>query len=227
MRGSARTSLLNLAAGVSLFLVAACRQAEISGEEAPPAAEWQPLFDGRSLGGWKRAELGGREEPRVEDGWLIIPRGAPMAGIVWTREFPADDYEIALEAMRLDGRDFFCGLTFPVGGSAASLILGGWGGGLCGISSLDGLDASENETLHIQSFENGRWYAVRLRVAAGLIEAWLDGEQIVDLDTAGRKVHVRSEIAPCRPLGFASYDTVAALREIRWRLSGTEKRVGD
>ena len=37
------------------------------------------------------------------------------------------DYELRLEAKRVEGGDFFCGLTFPVGKEYCTLILGGWG----------------------------------------------------------------------------------------------------
>ena len=51
-----------------------------------------------------------------------------MTGITWTNEMPRMGYEISLEAMRVEGSDFFCGLTFPVGKDYLSLIVGGWGG---------------------------------------------------------------------------------------------------
>lgn len=59
---------------------------------------------------------------------------------------PVMNYELSLEAMRVDGSDFFCGLTFPVGSNFCSFIVGGWGGGVVGLSSLNSEDASQNET---------------------------------------------------------------------------------
>ena len=56
------------------------------------------------------------------------------------------DYEVTLEAMRVDGNDFFCGMTFPAGKDPCTLIVGGWGGTVVGLSSINGMDASENET---------------------------------------------------------------------------------
>ena len=61
------------------------------------------------------------------------------------------------------GSDFFCGLTFPYKETHATLILGGWGGSLIGISSLDDFDASENETGDAYIFEDNHWYDVRLK----------------------------------------------------------------
>ena len=51
----------------------------------------------------------------VKDGQILLHFGSEMTGITWTGELPRIDYEIKLEAMRVDGTDFFCGLTFPVG----------------------------------------------------------------------------------------------------------------
>ncbi len=92
------------------------------------------------------------------------------------------NYEVALDAMRVMGSDFFCGLTVPVGTNFCSLIVGGWGGSLVGISSLDGMDASENETTKFVSFESGRWYRIRLRVTEKKIEGWIDKDKLVDVD---------------------------------------------
>ena len=48
-----------------------------------------------------------------------------MTGVTWTRDFPKSNYEIRLEAMRVEGSDFFCGLTFPYQKAHATLVLGG------------------------------------------------------------------------------------------------------
>src|SRR5438309_11521438 len=95
----------------------------------------------------------------------------PFTGINFTNDFPKVNYEIALDAMRMGGSDFFCGLTVPVGDSFCSLIVGGWDGSLLGISSPDHNDASENETTRFVNFETGRWYRIRLRVTTQRFEA--------------------------------------------------------
>jgi hypothetical protein len=193
---------------------------------APPAAAapaagdgWTSLFDGRALGSWKPTSFGGGEgEVRVQDGNLILETGSPLTGATWAGgEIPHMDYELRLEAMKLDGGDFFCGLTFPVGPSACSFIVGGWGGGVVGLSSLDGHDAANNETARHMVFEKNRWYRIRVRVSEGAIEAWIDDQSMVDADTTGRKISVRSEVEPSKPLGVASFATRAALRGIEVR----------
>jgi hypothetical protein len=187
------------------------------GEGGAPVDPWTPLLDGKTLAGWEKADFGDGDSPRVEGGSLIIPSGTPMAGVRYTRPFPRSGYEIRLEAMRVDGGDFFCGLTFPVEDSHASLIIGGWGGGVCGVSSFDGLDASENETTIYREFTRGQWYPVRLRVTDSSIEAWLGDEKIIGVVTDGLKVDIRGDIRPCLPLGLATYRTTGAIRNMKWR----------
>ena len=177
---------------------------------------WAPLFDGTSLAGWKQSDFLNPGITYARDRKLVIPAGEVLSGITWARDFPKMDYEIRLEAMRADGSDFFCGLTFPVNDSFASLILGGWGGTVCGISCLDGEDAANNETTTSILFKNRAWYAVRLRVTKDKLEAWLDNEKIVNADTKDRQIDVRIEVEESRPLGLAAFQTTAALRNVRW-----------
>jgi len=178
---------------------------------------WAPLFDGTSLAGWKQSDFLNPGVAYARDRKLTIPAGEVMSGITWAGDFPKMDYEIRLEAMRAGGSDFFCGLTFPVNDSFASLILGGWGGTVCGISCLDGEDAANNETTTSTNFNNNTWYSVRLRVTKNKLEAWLDNEQIVNADTKDRTIDVRIEVEESRPLGLATFQTTAALRNISWR----------
>ena len=179
---------------------------------------WQPLFDGKTLSGWRETEFAGRGELQCTHGLIVLQMGDPFTGINWTNDFPKMDYEIALDAMRVSGSDFFCGLTVPVSNSFCSLIVGGWGGSLVGISSLDGMDASENETTKFMNFEQGRWYRIRLRITEGRIEGWLDKEKLIDVVTTERRISLRpGDIEYSKPLGVASYQTTTALRQIRMR----------
>ncbi|HUG92752.1 MAG TPA: DUF1080 domain-containing protein [Planctomycetaceae bacterium] len=179
--------------------------------------KWISLFDGKTLDGWKVSKFGGEGPVTVEDGRILLGFGSDLTGIHTDRKLPKINYEVDVEAMRVDGSDFFCGLTFPVKDDPCSLIIGGWGGGVCGLSSLDRLDASENETTTYREFKKGQWYKVRLRVMENRIQAWLDDKEIVDVDTTGRRLSIRYEVEPSRPFGFASWQTTAALRNIRIR----------
>ena len=123
-----------------------------------------------------------------------------------------------MQARRVEGADFFCGLTFPVGDSHASLILGGWGGALCGISSINGEDASSNDTRSYQEFRNGQWYRVRLRVTPSKLEVWLDGQKIIDAVTTGKQIALRQGMDESKPLGLASFASTAAIKDIRLKI---------
>jgi hypothetical protein len=179
---------------------------------------WKNLFDGKTLTGWKSTDFAGHGEVTVNDGTIQLGNGY-MTGITWTNlaELPRMNYEISLEAMRVEGSDFFCGLTFPVGKDPCSFIVGGWGGGVVGLSSLDGQDASQNETTKYMNFPTGRWFQIRVRVTAGKIEAWIDTEKMVDVTTADKSISIRLEVEPSKPLGIASWNTASALRNLKLR----------
>ncbi len=182
----------------------------------------ESLFDGKSLSGWKKTRFGGQGEVVIRNGQLILEIGADMTGVTWNRPKPPPtwDYEITLDAMRVDGHDFFCGLTFPVGKDPCSLILGGWGGGVYGLSSIDGNDASENDTTGYQEFQNGRWYRIRLRVTRQRIKAWIDGRELLDQPLKGHRIGIRGEVDLSRPLGLATWQTAGAIRNPRIRTLG-------
>jgi hypothetical protein len=187
---------------------------------------WKRLFDGKSLAGWKATNFGGEGEVQVEGGAVVLERGSDMTGITYARvDFPKTDYEVTLEARRLAGNDFFCTTTFPVGDSHCSLVVGGWGGTTVGLSSIDGRDASENQTRTLKTFERNRWYRVRIRVTGDRIQAWIDDAKVVDLGTRDKKISVRAECEPCRPFGIATWRTVGAVRDVRVRpLTAAEKK---
>ena len=196
--------------------------------EAPPVAapEVRSLFDGRSLGPWRASAFDSQTEVRVERSFrgegpaIVVPRSSYMAGINLdpATPLPRMNYEVTLEAMKLEGGDFFCGLTFPVAASACTLIVGGWGGSVTGISCIDNSDASDNETTTGRTYETGRWYRIRVRVTPAKLEAWIDDEQVVDFETAGRKLDLRfGDIKHSLPLGLAAYETGAAYRNLHLR----------
>ena len=197
------------------FIAATAALAPLAARRA--AAGWVPLFDGETLGHWEQTSYGGEGPVRVRDGAIVLEMGDPLTGVTWTGVALPPEYELALEASRLAGSDFFCGLTFPVGGTHCSLIVGGWGGGTVGLSSIDGRDASENATTREMRFDDRRWYGVRVQVTATHIRAWLDDQPLADIATAGRRIGIRPEVDPSRPLGIASFRTRAGIRAIRLR----------
>jgi hypothetical protein len=205
-----------------LLIIQCCGCAQSRDETKPALAETQTveseaLFDGKSLDGWELTSFGGEGDCEVKDGAIVMASGDPLTAINLVEQYdlPTNNYELLVEAKRVEGTDFFATITFPVGDSFCSLVVGGWAGTLVGLSSVDGEDASMNETRSLKNFDDNRWYQIRLRVAEENISAWIDNEVVVDLDIAGRTISLRNEMIPCRPLGIASYITTAAIRKIQ------------
>jgi hypothetical protein len=185
--------------------------------QAQGQGEWEPLFDGKTLGKWKKTEFGGEGDVTIDNGEIVMAAGNDMTGITWTGDVPRENFEVEVKARRLSGNDFFCGLTFPVGKLHCSFIVGGWAGAVCGLSTLDGEDASGNDTMRIRDFETARWYTVRVRVTVDRIQAWIDDEVFADVKTAGRRIGIRPEVDMSRPLGVSSWRTKAGLKDLRLR----------
>ena len=187
-----------------------------------PAGKELVLFDGKTLKGWRVTDFAGAAPVHIEpafhgnDPAIVLDQGI-MTGITWTNDLPRQHYEITLEAMRVSGGDFFCGLTFPVGNDPCSFILGGWGGGVVGLSSVDSEDAAHNETTKYMKFENGRWYRVRVKVTPEAIQAWIDDESMVNLKLEDRTLSIRMEVESSKPLGISTWSTTGALRNLRMR----------
>ena len=178
----------------------------------------QSLFDGKTLTNWQATKFGGEGAVKVENGQMVLEAGRTLTGVTWNGpELPHTNYEIALQAMRVEGRDFFAGVTFPVADSFCSLILGGWGGTVIGLSSVNSEDASQNSTSQSKEFDLGRWYNVRIRVTTAKIEVWLDDSQIINQDLQGNRITIRMEMEPSTPLGIATWKTKGAIRDIRLR----------
>ena len=176
-----------------------------------------PLFDGKSLDGWKVSNFAGTGEVTVENGQIIVSKGEALSGITWKdpATLPKDEYEITLQAMKLKGDDFFCGLTFPVRDSHATFVCGGWAGTVVGLSSIDSLDASENETTSYKKFEPNKWYQIRVRVAGNKIGCWIDDEQMVDVDLKDKRISTRIESDASRPLGISTYQVTSAFKDVQ------------
>jgi len=203
---------------VGALALAGCRA------DAPPLArDWIDLLapDGAAPA-WTAVDFGGGGEIEPRERGVRLHAGSPMTGIAWRDEtmgapLPTTDYEIEVEAARVAGSDFFCALTFPVGEQFLTLVLGGWGGSTCGLSCLDGLDASSNRTTTYHAFEKGRAYRARVVVTPARVEAFVDDEPLCTIDLAGLALSLRTEVLLCRPLGIATYATTADLHGVRWR----------
>lgn len=220
---------LGLASGCGL----ACRK-----KAPPPASSTQAGFDLDSWANqWVKAEgrttgsklhrleehwehVMGGELTRPEPGVLRLQWGESLSAAKWTGEPFHGQGGIELEARRIDGTDFFCGLTFPArpSGECLTWIVGGWGGSVVGISSINDRDASANETTRHMTFEKDRWYHLRLIRLGEQLRAWIDGVQVVDLDTTGKKLSLRpGPIDQCAPLGLATWQSTGEFRNLRWK----------
>ena len=77
------------------------------------------------------------------------------------------------------------------------------------------MSAIENESTGYHEFEQNRWYRVRLRVSDEKVEAWIDDDQIVDVEHTKHKLSIWWEQEPVRPFGIASWYTKSAVRKVR------------
>lgn len=189
----------------------------------PDKEGWISLFDGKSLGKWKALtefDFASHGEVQVAEKAIVLEQGFPATGIKWAGDFPKINYEVSLEARRVYGGDFFCGLTFPVGDKTLTLVCGGWGGQVTGLSCIDGESAIENDTCTFHEYKEKQWYRIRLRVRKEKIEAWLDDEQIVDLPLKARQLSLRWEMEPAQPFGICTWQTTGELRNLRFRALG-------
>jgi hypothetical protein len=181
------------------------------------ADEWVSLFDGKTLDGWRILQYGGDGMPHVRNGSIVLPRSetGTMTGVCWVGgSLPVMNYEIFYEARRVVGSDIFAALTFPYGDTYATLIFGGWSGIVNGLSSIDGYDASENETCQYFSYNNNQWYPVQLRVTPDSIRSTVGREKVVDLATTGKDIHLRTDILDTG-LTLWTYVSTGEIRNLR------------
>ncbi len=183
--------------------------------------DWKPL-----KGSWVVSQFGGDGPVEITDNLIKFGFGDPLTGIRWEGDVLRENYELELEARRTDGFDFFCGLTFPVGENNVSFILGGWGGGVVGISSVDGRDASENDTTSFRNFDNDKWYKVRVRVEPNEIRCWIDDKAAAEQIRQGHEFDIRYEMDQSVPMGVAAFQCTTELRNIRMRKL-TEKELAE
>lgn len=175
-----------------------------------------------TLGFWEEVGYGGQGIVEVVDHVLSIGSGDPITAVRWAgkignepNDFPAMNYTLSYEARRVLGGDFFGTVTFPVGEDVCSLVVGGWSGGVTGLSSLNGDDAANNSTTDYTAFDNDVWYKFKLTVTPELITAELDGEELfVPVSVPEHQIGIRVEMEPCRPLGFASFHSTGEIRNV-------------
>jgi len=174
----------------------------------------QILFDGKSLKGWEVIDWESHGPVEVKDGSVVISKGLGITGIKWKGDFPRVNFEVSMDARRVEGTDFFCGVTFPVRDSFNTLVLGGWGGSVVGLSCIDYEDAANNVTYDFREFELNRWYRIRIKVTTEKIEAWIDNDKIVDFVVGNYILSLRWEVESSKPFGICTWQTTGAVRNI-------------
>ena len=196
---------------------------------APPAPEATgAIFDGTSLNGWlpiEGARRARRPVARIEDECLVLAPGQPFTGVCWTPKHPRIDYELAFEAMRVQGRDQFAGIILPVGKARCSWYVGAFGGRVVGLEILDGKGADKSVTTAEVDFENGLWYRIRLRVERDRIQGWINDTPLLDEKLAGRKLKLPSWMnwrLPHSLAILAHKGTKTKLRRIHLRALGAK-----
>jgi hypothetical protein len=206
---------------LGILLIIGCKQqrkpAGIKTESIQPDSvpnDVNSLFDGKTLNGWTVTEYGTQGVVAVSDGKIILNYGDGCTGINWMGDFPKSDYEVTLEARRTVGNDFFSGITFPVNDQFCSLIVGGWGGPVVGLSCIDGEDAAHNVTKTLKKFEKNTWYKIRIRVDDQTILAWIDDEKLVDFAYSGHQLSLRAEVGLSKPFGLFTWETTGEIRNL-------------
>lgn len=139
------------------------------------AAEWQVLFDGSSLDGWKHAEEN-PESARVEDGLLIL--SGERCHLYWV----GDDGQASF-------KDFEVELVFQTEQNANSGLFfhtrwqaEGWPGyGLeCQINATHEDERKTGSIYGVQDVKepghkDGEWVTMKLRVEGDVAKVWLNG----------------------------------------------------
>lgn len=124
--------------GVLVGGMSGCGKKEVPAGQTPSIPEAAPAVAASSSEGWVEMQTLGPSKWVAIDGaadlsWndergvMRIGVGTDLNGVRWTGPMPTVPYVVELEARRMNGSDFLCGLTFPVrsGKECVSLIVGG------------------------------------------------------------------------------------------------------
>ncbi len=177
---------------------------------------WISLFDGKTLGQWKPSAFGGQGDVEVADGEIVLSFGSEMTGITWSGAAPKMNYELEHRGPA-NRRDRLL-LWTDVPSRRSSVQLHRWrlGGGVVGLSSLDGKDAARNNTTKYMAFQKALVrdpHPCHRRQDRSLDRQREDGRRRHDRQEDFDSARGRS----LAPLGISSYATTAGLRNLRWR----------
>ncbi|MGB1125582.1 MAG: family 16 glycoside hydrolase [Phycisphaeraceae bacterium] len=208
---------------VSLLVLSGCCAAQKAKPKTPPVE----LLSG-NMDQWEPIIFGGEGDVLFKDGAMDLDYGNPLTGVLYKGDLAdlfgedLENYAITLQAQRVEGVDMFAAVTFPVGKDGhVSLILGGWAGAITGLSNLDGLNASENDTTQFHNMPEGQWFKVKIMVTSEKIQCWLDDKQLVDVKRADyKKFDTHAAVVDTKPFGLFNYSTWGRVKDVRvWKLN--------
>lgn len=181
------------------------------------AAQWSPLFDGKTLNGWK--QLNGKATYSVEKGQIVgrTVVGSPNS-FLCTEKFYGD-FELELEVMtdpKLNSGIQIRSMSVP--GYQEGRVHGyqievdpssrGWSGGLYDESRRGWLqDLSKNEKGQ-KAFRAGKWNKYRIVAKGDHFEAWVNGIKTTD--------H-HDNMTAWGMIGLQVHQADAAGMEVRWK----------
>ena len=209
LRGAATTGL-GLVVAPYVFTRSKLRADDAAKAPEPDADGYVSLFDGETLTGWHKNPqpighgTGGLWT--VEDGAICGEQDPPASGnggiLLTDQKF--GDFELLLDMK-------------PDWGPDSGLFIRSNDQGQC-IQMM--VDYHEDGSVgHLYGEGTGGWSARPFDLNGTYDDGEAAGEgddkRIVNLETTGKKIGIRADIDASKPFGFASYQTRAALRDIR------------
>ncbi|HEX9794502.1 MAG TPA: DUF1080 domain-containing protein [Planctomycetota bacterium] len=207
---------------------AACQQGQVS---APAAAEWQSLFDGKTLAGW--TQRNGTATYRVESAGTadaaIVGRtteGSPNSFLCTNRDY--SDFELKFEVkvdsqlnsgvqIRSQTQDSPAVSNGRVNGPQVEIEAGNANGSTSGYvygEAAGGWMTPDAQRLPHKHFKNGEWNAYRVLAVGPNIKVWVNGALVSDLTHAERYAsHPRGFVG----LQVHAVGPGAGPFEVRWR----------
>lgn len=174
---------------------------------------WEIMFNGKDLTGWEVVA-----ENRIvgaSEGQLNLAASQLSTDIRWTYDdFPSVDYEVKVEAKRVEGEGAFCHMVFPIEACHCFLVIGAEGD-IVALDRVDGLGILDikNETARRMHFERNRWYRVHLRVTREKVVVLIDGKE--EINVAADRLSLPTAWMFLRPFALGTWQTTATVRDIK------------
>jgi hypothetical protein len=170
-----RVDMLRVACRVTCLVVVACGVSEIC------AGEWQTLFDGKSLDGWRATEH--PEVFKVEDG-AIAAGGGPMAHLVYVGpvgDHDFTDFELRMDVKAVPGSNG--GVFFHTEPQAGALKKG-YEAQVCDAYPDKRKTGSlvDVEDLDAAPVRDGEWFEYGIDVKGKTITLSVDGRPVVEYE---------------------------------------------